>query len=130
LGVDIERIKHQFGYRDIAAQYFSAPEVAFINGAEMPTEAFFLLWTRKEALLKACGTGIDDNLPQMPALDGFHLLPAHYNNTNWLTESFKAGANCIGSLTYSSPPTNISRQQMNNDEIIELLKCTGTNPAR
>jgi 4'-phosphopantetheinyl transferase len=88
LGADIEKVNTGFDYADVAGQWFSANEVDFINNSINPTEAFYLLWTRKEALLKACGTGIDDNLPLMPALDGRHQLPSGYDNTHWLTTSF------------------------------------------
>lgn len=113
LGVDIEQIKPEFQYQDIASQYFSAGEVEFIDKATDPTEAFFLLWTRKEALLKACGTGIDDNLPLMPALGGRHLLPVTYPNQDWLTESFRINYH-MTSITYRSPQTVI--QLFNIDE--------------
>jgi 4'-phosphopantetheinyl transferase len=121
LGVDIEQINHQFEYQDIASQYFSTAEVNFINESADSPAAFFLLWTRKEALLKACGTGIDDNLPDMPALNGLHQLPAAYQNINWLTESFNAYHNCIASLTYSQPALQINRGLISGDFVSSLL---------
>lgn len=107
LGVDIEYINASFIYQDIASNYFSADEVAFINASPNATGAFFLLWTRKEALLKACGTGIDDNLPAMPALDGLHHLPKGYDKVHWRTESFYVPGENMGSITYPSPKNNI-----------------------
>ncbi|MES2275064.1 MAG: 4'-phosphopantetheinyl transferase superfamily protein [Bacteroidota bacterium] len=121
LGVDIERINPDFAYADIASNYFSADEVVFINGSHNPTEAFFLLWTRKEALLKACGTGIDDNLPAMPGLDGPRELPADYPDTNWLTESFYTGNDFMGSITYPSPQKKIVFRQIDADWIAPLF---------
>jgi 4'-phosphopantetheinyl transferase len=123
LGVDIERINYDFKFQDITSQYFSAVEAAFINPAPDPTSAFFLLWTRKEALLKACGAGIDDNLPQMPALDGLHKLSPAYADTAWLTTSFKANNNCMASITYPAPQANVSLQQVNADWVALLLKA-------
>lgn len=112
LGIDIEQINTHFEYRDIAAQYFSGEELEFINASANPAQAFFLLWTRKEALLKACGTGIDDNLPLMPALNGTHQLPGSYPAVNWLTESFFADRNSMASITYPEPETNIVLQEI------------------
>lgn len=123
LGIDIEHINHNFAYQDIASNYFSADEVAFISRTQNPAEAFFLLWTRKEALLKACGTGIDDNLPAMPALDGTHNLPADYQNISWLTESFYTDKGFMGSITYPSPNNTISFSRLDTKLIIALLEA-------
>ncbi|GAB3918939.1 4'-phosphopantetheinyl transferase family protein [Mucilaginibacter boryungensis] len=122
LGVDIERINQQFEYRDIAAQYFSAAEVAFINKADSPIEAFFLLWTRKEALLKAWGSGIDDNLPAIPALNGTHNSANASENTSWLTESFNAGTDIIASVAYASPKKETAFSMLDTKLITALLK--------
>jgi 4'-phosphopantetheinyl transferase len=116
-GVDIERIDPDFAYGDIASNYFSVDELSYINNALNPTEAFYLLWTRKEALLKACGTGIDNDLPVMPALNGKYDLPASYLPANWLTESFYSGNDFMGSITYPSPQKKIIFAQIDADWI-------------
>ncbi|WP_209329028.1 4'-phosphopantetheinyl transferase family protein [Lunatimonas salinarum] len=68
LGIDIERIKDDFAYQDIVAHYFSPREAAFIDSSDDSSDAFFLLWTRKEAILKAIGIGLVDDLHAVPAL--------------------------------------------------------------
>lgn len=103
LGVDIEYLKPGFNHGDIAAQYFGADEQTYIINADEATEAFFLLWTRKEALLKATGKGIDDDLPLIPALNGEHALPPNYDDTNWLCTSCMTGGNSIMSVVYPLP---------------------------
>jgi 4'-phosphopantetheinyl transferase len=123
VGVDIEYINNTFAYSDIVSNYFSADEVAYINNATNQTEAFFLLWTRKEALLKACGTGIDDNLPAMPALNGQRDLPADYPQTDYLTQSFYISNNFMGSLTYTSPQRELNFGVINAMEIARLFNA-------
>lgn len=55
LGVDIELIKPiAINYDD----YFTIAEQQNIRAAETPDIAFFKYWTRKEAVLKAVGTGV------------------------------------------------------------------------
>jgi 4'-phosphopantetheinyl transferase len=64
VGVDVERIRPMRDADRIAERFFSAREAeAFCNvpAAEQDT-AFFSLWTRKEAWLKATGDGISESL--------------------------------------------------------------------
>jgi 4'-phosphopantetheinyl transferase len=64
VGVDIEYIRPVKHGDDIARRFFTASEsagLAKLAGAERPA-AFFNLWTRKEAWLKATGAGIADSL--------------------------------------------------------------------
>lgn len=62
IGVDIELMNNSFDHKDIMYEIFNTDEVAYITNA--PTEAlnFYTLWTRKEALLKATGEGLTDDL--------------------------------------------------------------------
>lgn len=67
VGVDIERIDPALGLaamREMAAHCLTQRERAWL--APLPADAwpraFFLLWTAKEALLKALGLGIADHL--------------------------------------------------------------------
>jgi 4'-phosphopantetheinyl transferase len=59
VGVDVERVRRDIALDEIAQLYFTPGELAALrrlpeNGR---AEAFFVCWTRKEALLKAQGTG-------------------------------------------------------------------------
>jgi 4'-phosphopantetheinyl transferase len=67
LGVDVEQLRPMPEMDDIAATFCSAPEKALLNAAppEKKLEAFFNLWTRKEAYLKATGEGIAGSLAQL-----------------------------------------------------------------
>lgn len=60
LGVDVEQIRGDVLRERIAERFFSALEVQALNAlpAEHQAAGFFSCWTRKEAYLKALGTGL------------------------------------------------------------------------
>lgn len=64
VGVDIERIKPGFDWGEIAPKYFSAPERDALAALPPPqrSRAGYDVWTRKEAWVKAVGTGLMTNL--------------------------------------------------------------------
>ncbi|MRH44269.1 4'-phosphopantetheinyl transferase superfamily protein [Aquibacillus halophilus] len=62
VGIDIEYVKSDFDWNSIANLYFTSKELSYLK--EIPKEdqviAFLNLWTNKEAILKAHGTGLID----------------------------------------------------------------------
>jgi 4'-phosphopantetheinyl transferase len=58
VGVDIELMNPDISFVDIIDTYFTKNEQNLIKKTQYPAEEFYRLWTRKEALLKAIGTGI------------------------------------------------------------------------
>jgi 4'-phosphopantetheinyl transferase len=64
VGIDVECVRTDVPADEIAARFFSSHETAAIcalRPAERP-RAFFRLWTRKEAFLKARGKGLSASL--------------------------------------------------------------------
>jgi 4'-phosphopantetheinyl transferase len=67
VGVDIERLDSAVGVADVA---LTEDERARMRGLEAPErrqELFYRAWTRKEAVLKACGVGIFAELESLEA---------------------------------------------------------------
>ena len=63
LGVDIETVERRTDHELVAGHYFTPDEVAHIEaGGAEGKRRFLTLWTRKEAVLKASGVGIMDDL--------------------------------------------------------------------
>lgn len=60
LGVDIEFIRPPSDFDGLAAHFFAPREVAALKSLpeDVRLESFFRCWTRKEAVLKAVGTGL------------------------------------------------------------------------
>jgi 4'-phosphopantetheinyl transferase len=64
VGVDVESIRPDYDHDVIAERWFARAENQMIRElpAEMRLQAFFATWSRKEALVKALGTGISHRL--------------------------------------------------------------------
>jgi 4'-phosphopantetheinyl transferase len=58
VGVDVERRRQVRDALALARRYFSAEELAIVERAADPGDAFFSIWTAKEAIVKASGKGI------------------------------------------------------------------------
>jgi 4'-phosphopantetheinyl transferase len=60
LGVDVERVREPRDFDALARQFFAQNEVKQLHAlpVDCRLEAFFNGWTRKEAVLKAVGTGL------------------------------------------------------------------------
>ena len=90
VGVDLEKINDRFSYEEILPVSFSPGEVSAIQHARESRSVFFLLWTRKEALTKATGKGLDSDMVLVPCLDGRHEVESSLLGSpdNWKVSSF------------------------------------------
>jgi 4'-phosphopantetheinyl transferase len=102
-GIDIEFVDPSFRYHDIISEYFSTEEAKYIVDDDAHSR-FFLLWTRKEALTKATGKGLDDDLKLIPALDGEYSVEADLlkSVSNWYVNSFELSAGYLASIAITA----------------------------
>lgn len=73
VGIDIEKVKENINYKELAKRYFSEQEFNSImsHPESQQNEAFYRCWTRKEAYLKAKGSSIAQ------------LLDKNVDTSNW-----------------------------------------------
>lgn len=103
IGVDIEFIKPSFHFSDVLPHNFNSEERIFVQNSKSPISSFFLLWTRKEALLKATGKGLVDDLKKIKSTDGAHQLDNRVIGSaeDWEVRSFYVSENYAVSIAAS-----------------------------
>jgi len=80
IGIDLETMTRRVDHDAVAGHYFTEEEVAVLQALDGdPRKRRFLeLWTRKEAVLKASGVGIMEDLKEMRVLDGSNSMRASH----------------------------------------------------
>ena len=93
VGIDIEYIREDFEFQQIIDRFFSPRAPDFLQ--KLPTdkrrEAFFRIWTRKEAVLKALGKGV--SFPMQ-------MVNVPYNRSNFTIRINSVGDQCKESSWY------------------------------
>jgi 4'-phosphopantetheinyl transferase len=80
VGVDIEEIKEI----DVASMvnHFHPDEIEYLKKNRNDKELFYMIWTKKEAFLKACGTGIVKGLDHVSVLTDTLFYEGNWNVKN------------------------------------------------
>ncbi len=114
VGVDAETIR-PIG-PDVAEAHFSAPELSDLNtlGGDAWLTGFYRIWTRKEALLKAEGVGLnlplaDFDVSVLPKSDAALLgwRPTVAFSRLWQLHHLEPAPGVIGALAVSQTPSRI-----------------------
>ncbi|SFD52129.1 4'-phosphopantetheinyl transferase [Algibacter lectus] len=101
LGVDVEYLSKDFNFTEILPTVFSVPEINAVLTAENKNKTFYKFWTRKEAIVKATGKGIDDNLLKINVLDGGNFIDSTFQlKQNTQVVSFTVDHDYIGALAF------------------------------
>ncbi len=88
VGVDVEAVRANFAWPQLADRYFSTRENAWLR-AYPPDEAvrwFYRLWVAKEAVLKASGAGLSATLRDVEPPRGEHGSIAVPGGFFWVSE--------------------------------------------
>jgi 4'-phosphopantetheinyl transferase len=104
VGVDIEKIQPDFIFDDLLAEHFSQAEAHFVLSSPDPRSAFYFLWTRKEALTKAWGTGLQENLKQRDVARDIALIN---NDEVWTVNSMNLSADYPAAVAWAGIPRDI-----------------------
>ncbi|MCB0766345.1 MAG: 4'-phosphopantetheinyl transferase superfamily protein [Flavobacteriales bacterium] len=74
LGLDLETMERRVDHEAVSAHYFTPEEQALIGHSNEPKRTFLEFWTRKEAVLKASGVGIMDDLRSLRVDEALNKL--------------------------------------------------------
>lgn len=88
IGIDIEKIQNFPEIDTIVNRFFSIEEKIVLNSLSnsKKTHAFFKLWTCKEALIKAMGTGLSQSIKHVNLLIDSNINSTQYSfneQSNW-----------------------------------------------
>ncbi len=120
LGIDVEKINASFPFEEVMSHSFGEHEKTFLAQHPVQLAAFYRLWTRKEAFVKATAQGIDAEFARVPSLDGRHQWQATHPNleADWTVSSFAAAAGYVAAVAY---PAHIPAGQVRFYEVGEQL---------
>jgi 4'-phosphopantetheinyl transferase len=111
VGIDIEYSSENFDFESLVPEIFDCNEILTIQNSTNKKNSFYNLWTRKEALVKALGKGIDEDFKYIPCLDGEHSLDSKLikNDGNWQVYSFELADQYPGAIAFEVG-TSISKK--------------------
>ena len=87
IGIDIEHINRELRINNIASEIMSSSEIAqfnsFDNNSINKYDYFFQLFSAKESIIKAFGTGLYFDIKSINLADSYHFI---YNGRNFICE--------------------------------------------
>lgn len=101
LGIDIEKIRHDLDCWDLAQRNFANDEIAALAqlSGDARTQAFFCVWTRKEAYIKALGMGVSFPLDRFAVTAGSDcpalLWSDKQSDKQWLFHQIDVGGGAV-----------------------------------
>lgn len=103
IGVDIEYIEKKTSWEKIARRFFHDKEIAFLFDSDPSKQKsiFFQIWTRKEAYIKALGTGFST------PFSSFNVTEENItNDTNtiiWYQKNLELSSQYFAAVTQNTP---------------------------
>lgn len=113
IGVDIEFMRENIAWENIATRYFSQHEIAELSQVSNAQKkiAFFRGWTRKEAYIKATGKGLTTPLSAfyVPLWETTNLSICHNTSQNWGLWHLDVGNDYAGAVVLKTSHLNLRK---------------------
>lgn len=123
IGIDIELLKQDFDVSEIARSFFSKREIQALDGMtkEIQYLGFYRCWTRKEAFIKAEGSGLSFPLDSFAvSIDSDETASLQETNWNlldkdrWYLYPFAPAPNYRAAMAVKGKLVSVSVQQWNH----------------
>lgn len=116
IGVDVESLNRPLDWQGIASRFFTGPETEWIRGKgdeplDLILSRFFRCWTRKEAVLKTLGQGLNFSLLGVDVVtnSGRPVWTKPGDSANdWRVLDFDCANDCFGALASASDKTSVN----------------------
>ncbi len=104
VGVDIEYYRDTINMEAIARRWFATNEQTFFRNSKNPPQAFFEIWSKKEAYVKALGQGIFHHLNSFTVPLNHHPgTPEIGENGVWFFQTLDIAPNYAAALVAKTP---------------------------
>ena len=116
LGVDLEKIRPEVEWRDLARRYFSDAECRDLErrGDRDGLRAFYTCWTRKEAFVKALGAGVSYGLKEFDVSIGpeedyaaLTIRSQDEESAGWALKNLPVPDSHVAALAVDRPACNL-----------------------
>lgn len=107
IGVDIELIRKIGNISQLTEDYFTPNEASWINTypESMLETVFFSIWSKKEAIVKATGQGLNI---QLNTFDILSKSPITLSGDNWYLNPIPIFDDCVSAIAFNSPTSRLS----------------------
>jgi 4'-phosphopantetheinyl transferase len=112
IGIDVELVKEDYAFDDVAARFFTAQELAAFRAlpVHLQRQGFFKCWTSKEAFLKAKGTGLFGKLDEVEiTLSREQRVLVNASVPGWTLSELNPGNNYEAALVIEAGAVPIDR---------------------
>jgi len=117
VGVDIEFRRGDVQMSDIAQRWFSPAEQSFFQCSEHPGNAFFDIWAKKEAYVKAQGKGIFHELNSFSVpLESVPGVPGIGKNPGWFFQTLEIDPRYAAALVSEAPAVPVQFRNFSTHE--------------
>ena len=117
IGVDIESMRADTDWKNIAKHYYSAGEYEMMDTAEDAKSLFYQLWTAKEAFMKGYGSGFHFPLNQI-SVEYANPMSGRVSSTlplspdHWQIKNFLVTDSCMGAVAVPGELDSIHAYQI------------------
>jgi len=132
VGVDVEWLREEMPYKEIAERVLSPGERQWVDSLAPDSRGEWLVrtWVRKEAYLKARGTGLSVPLEEIRAVGGREgpvsgriVVDAGQDDRHWEVQDLELGHGCLGAVAAEGGYSCVNCWNWSQDA------CAGLKPA-